>query len=162
MRHVRVVSLLLLVACAQPEPLRGIDLPPASLPDEIASAQWAVAFSHEFGPSFWGEGPHVYQLVLDCPEIEEANVESELVFFDARPDFPTVDVRVHLRLAGLSTSTMGQPDVSSISTEQETAAMLTVVGLSEDEVIASEDCAGEVRWDDGQSAPLEPNEPFRP
>jgi hypothetical protein len=57
---------------------------------------------------------------------------------------------------------MGQPDVSSISIEQDTAATLTVVGLSEEEVMASEDCAGEVRWDDGQSAPMLPNEPFRP
>jgi len=162
MRPVLVTGLLMLAACSQPEPLRGIDLPPASLPDEIDSAQWAVAFSHEFGPAFWGEGPHVYQLVLDCPAIDEANVESELLFFGAGGDYPTLDTRVHLRLSGLSTTTMGQPDVSSISIEQETAATLTVVGLSEDEVKASEDCAGEVRWDDGQSAAMLPNEPFRP
>jgi hypothetical protein len=156
------MGLLLLTACAQPEPLRGIDLPPASLPDEIDSAQWAVAFAHEFGPAFWGEGPHVYQLVLNCPEVEEANVESELVFFGAGLDFPIFDEQVHLRLAGLSTTMMGPADVSFVSVEQETTAVLTVVGLSESEVMAAKDCTGEVRWDDGQSAPMDPTPPFRP
>lgn len=151
-----------MVACTQPEPLRGIDLPPASLPDEIDSAQWAVAFSHGFGPAFWGEGPHVYQLVLDCPEIGEAAVESEFIAFAAGGDLPTLESPVHLRLSGLSTTTMGPPDVQFVSTEQETIALLTAVGLSETEVDAAAGCVGEIRWDDGQSATLEPGEPFRP
>ena len=106
---------LLLVACAQPEPLRGIDLPPASLPAEIDSTQWAVSFSHEFGPAFWEEGPHVYQLLLDCPEIGEASVEGEFIAFAAGGDFPTLESTVHLRLSGLSTTTMGPPDLQFVS-----------------------------------------------
>lgn len=163
MRSLLAAGLLLLAACAEPEPLRGIDLPPASLPDEIDRAQWAVSFSHEFGPGFWAEGPHVYQLLFDCSEaLDEDEVESELRFFAAGPDFPTFDQQIHLRLQGLSTSTMGPPDVQVVSTEQETAALLTVVGLSDAEAEAAGGCAGEVQWDDGQSARLEPGEPFRP
>jgi hypothetical protein len=37
-----------------------------------------------------------------------------------------------------------------------------VVGLSDSEVEAAAECAGEIQWDDGQSAPLQPGEPFRP
>lgn len=162
MRSLLVAGLLVLVACAPPEPLRGIDLPPASLPDEIDSAQWAVAFSHDFGPAFWGEGPHVYQLVLDCPEIEEATVESEFIAFVAGSDIPIQGSPVHLRLSGLSTTAMGPPDLQFVSTEQETTALLTAVGLSANEMEAAERCVGEIRWDDGQSATLAPGEPFRP
>ena len=78
---------------------------------EIDSAQWAVAFSHDFGPAFWEEGPHVYQLLLDCPEIGEASVEGEFIAFAARGDFPTLESSVHLRLSGVSTTTMGPPDL---------------------------------------------------
>lgn len=164
MRSLLAAGLLLLGACAaQPEPLRGIDLPPASLPDEIDRAQWAVPFSHEFGPGFWAEGPHVYQLLFDCPEaLDEEQVASELRFFGVGPDFPTFDQPVHLRLQGLSTTTIGPPDVQVVNTEQETTALLTVVGLSDAEAEAAEGCVGEVQWDDGQSAPLEPGAPFRP
>ena len=159
---VLLTGLLLMVACAQPEPLRGIDLPPASLPAEIDSAQWAVSFSHDFGPAFWEEGSHVYQLLLDCPEIGEASVKGEFIAFAAGGDFPTLESTVHLRLSGLSTTTMGPPDLQFVSSEQETTALLTAVGLSANEVEAAEGCAGEIRWDDGQSANLEPGEPFRP
>lgn len=151
---------LLLSACAQP--LEGIDLPPASLPDEIDAAQWAIPFTHEFGPGFWAQGPHVYQLLLDCPEIGEEEVRSELIFFASGSDFPTLDQPVHLRIQGLSTTTLGPPDLQFVSTEQETTALLTVVGLSESQVEAAAGCVGEIQWDDGQSAPMEPGDPFRP
>lgn len=162
MRSMLAAGLLLLGACSQPEPLRGIDLPPASLPNEIDSTQWGVAFSHEFGPDFWAEGPHVYQLLLDCPEAGDAQVESELVAFVVGPDVPTHDEMVYLRLSGLSTTTMGMPNVQFLSSEQQTTAIVTAVGLSETQVEAAQECVGEVQWDDGQAAQMEPGEPFRP
>lgn len=162
MRFFLATGLLILVACSQPEPLQGIDLPPASLPEEIDAAQWAVAFSHEFGPGFWEEGPHAYQLFLDCPDVEQARVQSEVILFAAGPDIPTFDDPVRLRLAGLATTTMGSSDVRFVSTEQDTTALITVVGLSEEQVNAAGDCEGVVFWDEGESAPLQPNPPFRP
>lgn len=162
MRGILLAVLLLLTACSQPEPLEGIDLPPASIPDDIDSAQWAVPFSHEFGPGFWEQGPHAYQLFLDCPDIEEGETQSEVILFAAGEDFPTLDDPVRMRLVGLSTRTMGPPDLRFVSTEQDTTALITVVGLSDEQVQAAARCEGEVFWDDGESAPLLPQEPFRP
>jgi len=162
MRFLLALLLAAVTACAQAEPLQGIDLPPASLPEEIDSAQWAVAFSHEFGPGFWTEGPHVYQLIFDCPDIGQEEVKSELIFFAAGSDIPTLDEPVHLRLQGLSTTMLGPAELQFVSTDQETSALLTVVGLSDSQVEGAADCAGEVQWDDGRSAPLQPGQPFRP
>jgi len=153
---------LLLAGCAQPTPLEGIDLPPASIPADIDPAQWAVGFSHDFGPGFWDEGPHAYQLFLDCPNVEQARVNSEVVLFAAGPDFPTYDDPVHLRIAGLSTTPLGPSDVTFVNPEQTTIALVTVVGLSQTQVDEVSGCAGEVFWDEGSSAPLRPGEPFRP
>lgn len=163
MRLFLLAGLLLLAGCsAQPVPLEGIDLPPASIPDDIDPAQWAVPFSHDFGPGFWDEGPHAYQLFLDCPEAEQDRVESEVILFAAGPDIPTFDEPVHLRIAGLSTTAMGPSDLSFVSPEQETIALVTVVGLSREGIDAASQCAGEVFWDEGSSAPLQPGDPFRP
>lgn len=162
MRLILVIGLFFVGACAQSERLEGVDLPPASIPDDLDPAQWAVAFSHDFGPGFWDEGPHAYQLFLDCPEVEQARVDSEVVLFAAGPDVPTYDEPVHLRIAGLSTTAMGPSDVSLVNPEQTTIALVTVVGLSQAEVDAVSRCAGEVFWDEGSSAPLQPGKPFRP
>lgn len=162
MRAMLVALLLLAAGCAQPEPLRGIDLPPASMPEDIDSAQWAIAFAHDFGPGFWEQGPHAYQLFLDCPATEETTAESEVILFAAGSDYPTLDDPVHLRLAGLSTTELGPPDMKFVSTEQDTRALITAIGLSDGEVETAETCEGIVYWDRGESAPLEPGEPFRP
>lgn len=162
MRIFLAAGLLLAGCVAQPAPLEGIDLPPASIPDDLDPAQWAVAFSHDFGPGFWDEGPHAYQLFLDCPDVEEARVESEVVLFAAGSDFPTYDEPVHLRIAGLSTTTLGPSDVTFVNPEQTTIALVTVVGLSQAQIDAVSRCAGEVFWDEGSSAPLLPGEPFQP
>lgn len=152
--------MLLIVGCSQP--LEGVDLPPASLPDDIGATQWAIAFAHDFGPGFWEEGPHAYQLTLDCPEAGEVEAESRVIPFAAGPDFPTFDDPVRLRIAGLSTTDMGGSDVTLVSTDQHTIALITAVGLSEDQVNAAARCTGQVFWDDGKSASMEPRTPFRP
>ena len=162
MLRLTLAAILALGACTERVALEGIDLPPASLPDEIEPEQWAVAFSHDFEPGFWSAGPHVYKLVLDCPQAGEAQVDGGLAFFAAGVDVPVFDSQVYLRLSGLSTSRLGQPDLRVMSTEQETTALVTVIGLSNREVEAAADCLGEVRYDDGRSAPLRPSAPFRP
>lgn len=153
---------LVLAGCASQPPLKGVDLPPASIPDDLDPAQWAVGFSHDFGAGFWEEGPHAYQLFLDCPEVEQARVDSEVVLFVASPDSPTYEEPVHLRIAGLSTTALGPSDVSIVNPEQTTIALVTVVGLSQAQVDAVSRCAGEVFWDEGSSEPLRPGEPFQP
>ncbi len=153
---------LLVAGCAAQPSLEGVDLPPASIPGDLDPAQWAVAFAHDFGPGFWEEGPHAYQLFLDCPEVEEARADSEVILFAASSDSPTFDEPVHMRIGGLSTTALGPPDVSFVHPEQTTSALVTVVGLSQAQVDAVSRCAGEVFWDEGSSARLRPGEPFRP
>lgn len=169
MRHsdarIRILILavpLLVAGCTVAEPLEGIDLPPASVPDEIDPDQWAVAFSHAFGPGFWAEGPHVYRLSLDCPDAIDEKVLTGINFFAAGPDVSTTEGTVYLRPAGLSTTPLGAANVQSVSTGQETTALLTVIGLTRERARAATTCSGEVEFDDGQSEPLEPGEPFRP
>lgn len=162
MRVLLAAGLLLVGACTKTEPLEGIDLPPASIPDNIDPANWAVAFSHDFGPGFWEEGPHAYQLFLDCDHVGEAQTESEVILFAAAPDVPSFDDPVRLRIGGLSTTAMGSADVRLVSTGQHTIALVTVVGLGEDEAEAASQCTGEVYWDAGESALLQPGDPFRP
>lgn len=162
MRWLLTIGLILLTACAAPEPLRGVDLPPASLPDEIDPDQWAVGFSHDFGPGFWSEGPHVYRLVLDCPEVVDEPVQTDISFFSVRSDAPAFDDEVYLRAAGLSTSPLGPIDVNLVNDGQETTALLTVIGLTQDQVDLAADCEGEVEFDDGQAEPMLPGDPFRP
>lgn len=162
MRAMLVATLLLVAGCAQREPLQGIDLPPASMPDDIDSAQWAIAFAHDFGPGFWEQGPHAYQLFLDCPATDETSAESDVILFVAGSDVDTLDDPVHLRLAGLSTTALGPPNMKSVSTDQNTRALITAIGLSDEQVETAETCEGIVYWDDGKSAPLQPGEPFRP
>lgn len=154
--------LFLLVACSGVEPLQGVDLPPASLPDEIDPEQWAVAFTHEFGPGFWVEGPHVYRLVLDCPDAVDEPLQTDISLFAARPDVPTLDGPVYLRAAGLATTPLGPTGGQFISTEQDTVALLTVIGLSEERARSATDCEAEVEFDDGRAEAMGPSEPFRP
>jgi hypothetical protein len=42
-----IVVALGVTACSSEEPLAGIDLPPAAVPDNIASRAWAVLFIHD-------------------------------------------------------------------------------------------------------------------
>lgn len=161
-RTLILAALLLVAGCTAAEPLEGIDLPPASVPDEIDPDQWAVTFSHAFGPGFWAEGPHVYRLALDCPDAIEEKVLTGINFFGAGSDVPPNEGTVYLRPAGLSTTPLGAINVQSVSTEQETTALLTVIGLTRARAEAATACSGEVEFDDGQSEPLEPGEPFRP
>lgn len=153
---------LLLAACSGAEDLRGIDLPPASLPDEIDSEHWAVAFAHEFGSGSWAEGPHVYRLVLDCPGVVDEPLQTNISLFAARSDVPTRDGPVYLRASGLATTPLGPTGVQFISTEQDTVALLTVIGLSMERAHSATDCEAEVEFDDGRAEAMRPDEPFRP
>lgn len=148
--------------CAPAEPLAGVDLPPASMPDEVPESHWAVAFSHRFEPEAWSEGPHVYRMTLDCPDALEEGVETELVFFAADPEQPEVDGIVYLRATGLSTTSLGGIDMGRIAPSQETEALLTVVGMPEAEAMAATACVGQIEFDTGVERPLEPGDPFRP
>ena len=162
MRLLAAAVLLTVAACAEPmAPLEGIDLPPASLPDQIEEGIWAVSFIHEFGEGFWEEGNHVYQLALDCSEIDSDPIASSPISFQVSPLNPPIDL-VFLRLSGLADSLLGPANVGAFNPQQATAAVITVLGLSESQARgAMESCAGTVTWDLAGSADLLPSELFQ-
>lgn len=163
MRSLAVALVLLLAACTEPlPPLAGIDLPPASMPDEIEPATWSLAFSHEFGGGFWEEGEHVYQLSLDCPQIMDEALNTPPILFDVFRLVLPVD-QVYLRLGGLADSLIGPINTSGFAPIQPTTAVVTIIGASAEDVsTAVEECVGEVSWDLTATAPLLPGEPFKP
>lgn len=163
MRRTLLVSILAaVVACSPSPPLEGIDLPPASLPDELEDSVWAIAFSHDFQPGFWEEGEHTYSMHLTCEAAIEEPLDSEVHRFESATRVPPFESPVYLRLAGISGSQFGPTGLETINPDQPTTAVVTVVGISEEDVAAAAECAGEIRYDHGQSAVLAPEEPVRP
>lgn len=163
MRKLAVALALLLAACAEPiSPLAGIDLPPASMPDEIEPSAWSISFSHEFGELFWIEGEHAYQLSLDCPQIMDEALNTPPILFNVvRLALPSE--HVYLRLGGLSETRIGPINVGAFAPVQPTSAIVSIIGIPEDDLaMAFDSCAGEVTWDLEGSAPLLPGEPFKP
>lgn len=166
-RSVRRIAVILLtielmVACA-PEPieLEGIDLPPASLPEDLDPDVWAISFSREFEPGSWNEGRHQYVLNLDCPIVLDEPVQTPERSFSVTPHARSFD-NVYLRLSGLSTALLGPTQLFALTREQATTAVITVIGVSEEDARDATSCSGEVIVDDGGSEPLVSGEPFRP
>lgn len=152
---------LLLAACSSEEPLEGIDLPPAAVPDDVGET-WAVLFTHDFAPGSWDQGDHAYELALACDVIVDEPVRSQPLTFTVAPA-DLIDQPVYLRIVGLSVDLMGPPNVGMIDPRQPTTAALTIIGASEaDAKEAAQTCAGAIFYDDAEPLPLFPQPAFRP
>lgn len=132
------------------------------MPDQISADQWALAFTHDFEPGFWIEGPHVYQLAIDCPATGQPATESDLRVFGTRSEIPLLDEAVYLRLSGMSSTRLGPPNLQIVSPDQPMKALITFIGLTSEQVESASSCTGVIRFDDGRYAELTPEEPFRP
>ncbi len=163
MRRLVIALLLAVGACAEPiPPLEGIDLPPAELPDQMGPGGWSVAFIHEFGGGFWEEGEHVYQLTLNCPQIQAQPIQTPPIFFEVSPLNVPID-HVYLRLSGPADSRLGPANVGAFNPDQDTSAVITIVNITESQAHeATESCAGRIEWDLGGSADLVPLEIYEP
>lgn len=159
---IAVGAALLALGCSEPEPLAGIDLPPASLPDEYEPELWTVTFSHGFEAGFWPPGHHVYRLHLDCPDAGAELVDTEPIGFTVNEVTPAVGDDIYLRLVGLSTSLTGPRNVINVGTEQTTVAAVTLLGLDSAGASAAQNCSGSIEFDAGQRAELAPSSPVRP
>jgi hypothetical protein len=160
-RALAICSLVL--ACAPAPPLEGIDLPPASLPDEFEDSIWAVEFSSGFEPGFWEEGAHSYSLHLDCPVALDEAIDTDLIQFESNSTVNLFSTPIYLRLVGLADNQTGPGNMSSINPEQLTIAIVTIIGIEEEDADAAADgCEGEIRFDDGGSATLAAGRPVRP
>jgi hypothetical protein len=152
----------ILAACAPPEPLQGIDLPPAQLPDVYEPEVWAVTFSHEFEPESWEPGSHTYRLTLDCPSATSQTVDTEQIAFTVNRLTPPLDTPVYMRLVGLSTSLTGPRDVINLGAEQVTVGAVTLLGLDAAQAEAAQLCEGAIEVDGDRSAALAPSAAARP
>lgn len=162
-RRIALVAVVAFVAasCSSEEPLQGIDLPPASVPDSIVAGAWAVRFTHAFPPGAWEEGAHVYSLALACDAVLDEPMRTDPIDFLVAPG-EVID-QVYLRIVGLSHDTAGPQSVGSIDPSQATTAALTIVGVSEDAAAeAARSCAGAIFYDDAEPLPLIAEAPFRP
>ena len=164
----RTALLLAVVAlaaagCSSQEPLEGIDLPPASVPEAIEPSSWAVTFSHDFAPGTWSEGTHAYELALACEAILDEPTRTQPLFFDVLSRTEVFDQPIYLRVVGLSHFLMAPQTLITIDPEQPTKAALTIIGVSEvDAIQATQSCAGAVFYDGLDPVPLVPQQPFRP
>ncbi len=154
---------LVVAACSGEEPLQGIDLPPAEVPDEIEPEAWAVTFTHEFEPGSWSEGTHVYSLALACDAILDEPTRTDPLSFDVTSPEQVFEQPIYLRVVGLSHSVMGPQTLTTIDPQQPTTAALTIIGVPEaDAIEATETCAGAIFFDEEEPLPLIPQAPFRP
>ena len=152
----------MLSACSEPEPLAGIDLPPASIPDQVELGGWAVSFSREFEPGFWEEGEHIYVLALVCDALGDP-LSTQPVFLESNGAQQIFDQTIYVRLVGLSHGTLGPKTLNSINPQQHTTAVLTSIGASANAAReAFETCRGAILIDGGDPLPLTPEPPFMP
>jgi hypothetical protein len=158
-----VVGAFMVAACSGAEPLEGIDLPPASVPESIEPDSWAVTFTREFLPGFWLEGTHGYELALACDVILDQPMRTGPHVFDVAESVPTFPEPIYLRIVGPSHLLMGPQTLNTLNPAQATTAALTILGVSEEDAkTAVESCIGAIFYDGGEPEPMFPSSPFRP
>ena len=142
-----------------------VGLPTAVPPDSIQQGTWAIPFVYEFPEGTWGRGFHRYALRVDCPILAQASVAGEWHDFVVADDVTRISIPIYFRLGGLSTSTLGPPDVANINPEQRTIAIVTIIGITEEQAALaanSDECVVLVAWDGIGTEQLLPAEPFQP
>lgn len=163
---------ILLVGCGAPAPAAvpaETPPPPSPTPSPVAPTpatdSWAVAFSHTFEPGFWEPGGHRYGFRASCPAIDYELASDWQLFTVSAEQASPQSFPIYLRLGGLSAERFAPsyaPD-AAIHPEQETIAILWIVGLSEDEARqAASGCEAVLGWDQGSIQPLTAEEPLQP
>ena len=157
-----LLALVLVIGCAaDPIELQGIDLPPASVPDDFELEVWAISFSLDLVPGSWSEGMHRYELSLDCSGLPVDPVQPTEHTFSVTPQARSFD-NVFFRINGMGTSLLGPTGSFAVRPDQRTTAVITVLGISEQQATEATSCSGEVSFDDAPAQPLVAGEPFRP
>lgn len=167
----------LAVACAaqdaqdQETPVAAVPtaLPAASLPTAVppegVTDVWAISFSYEFPGDFWPVGQHQYGFFMDCPELGQLESAGEWRFFQVTNAAPSFEQPIYFRLAGLSTGSLDPINVDAINPGQATIAVVTILGISEEQALAATDsatCEIVFGWDGMRAENLIAGEPFRP
>lgn len=164
----------LATACAAQDedtPLAAVPtaLPAASLPTAVPpegeTSVWAVSFSFEFPSDFWAVGQHQYGFFMNCPELGQLDAAGEWRFFQVTNAAPSFQAPIYFRLAGLSTGPLDPINVDAINPGQATVAVVTILGISEEQALGAADsaaCEIVFGWDGMQAENLVAGEPFQP
>ncbi|MFV2043362.1 MAG: hypothetical protein ACC700_09055 [Anaerolineales bacterium] len=110
-------------------------------------------------------GFHRYALRVDCPILAQEGLAGEWRGFVVSNDSSLLNTPVYLRLGGLSTGTLGLPNVQTIHPDQLTIAVVTILGVTEEQASVaaeSDDCVVFVAWDGSRAEQLAPAEPYKP
>lgn len=142
-------------------------LPTAVPPDanQQQGGTWAIPFVYQFPEGTWGVGFHRYAVRVDCPVLSPDGLAGEWRDFVASNDIQPLNTPVYLRLGGLSTSTLGPPNVQNIHPDQFTIAIVTIIGVTEEQAAVaaeSEDCEVLVAWDGANAELMSAADPFKP
>ena len=155
-RGIAVGLLSLVTACGG-----GVaDLKPAPEPGSFEGGPWAVEFSLHLEPGFWTAGAHRYQIWLECEPLGPRQWSQHNFEADVTTDL--YDEDIYVRLYGLSEHKTGPIEIKHINVAQPTVAIVTVLGLAEEQAAeAADECVGELRLEDGTVIELPPGDPFR-
>lgn len=151
-------------AAAVPTGLPAASLPTA-VPPEGQTSLWAISFTFEFPADFWALGQHQYGFFMECPELGQLQSSSEFRFFQVTNAAPTFAQPVYLRLGGLSTGPLEPINVEAINPSQATIAMLTILGITEEQALSAADptaCQIVFGWDGMRAENLLAGAPFQP
>lgn len=133
---------------------------PAPEPSGFEGGPWAVEFRLELEPGFWGVGHHRYQIWLECEALGRRRWSQHN--FDADTDSEIIEENVYIRLGGVSLHRTGPTGIKLINTDQPTIALVAVLDLERAQAAeAADECAAELRLEDGAIRYLPPGEPFR-
>lgn len=169
-------AMLLIIACAEQQPLPTATPAPTPLPTAVPPSgdvsqlqqddlgNWAIGFSHDFPGGFWAPGRHRYGFRIECSQLDY-DLGSDWQEFFVTDDVPAQPVTLYLRLGGLSGNEFAPVYLPEalLNPEQETTAVVYLVGLSEEAAKRARDsCDVLLGWDQRGAQVLEALEPFQP
>jgi hypothetical protein len=135
-------------------------LEPAPEPADFEGGPWAVEFRLDLEPGFWEEGPHRYQIWLECEALGRRRWSQHNFVADTATE--VIEGDLFVRFSGLSLHRTGPTGIKVINTSQPTIALVTVLNLEVEQAEeAAGECFGELRLQDGTTHRLAPGDPFR-
>ena len=156
MRRLLIASVLAVTSCAS-----GVaGLPTAPRPEDFEGGPWGVEFSSDLAAGFWGAGTHRYQIWLECEPLGPREWSQHN--FESDSSTPLYDSDIYVRFRGLSEHKTGPTGIKHLNVEQETVALVTVLGLERAQAEeAAAECVAELRLEDGTVVLMPAAAPFR-
>lgn len=156
-----VIALVLGVTALAVTACGGVaDLPTAPEPEQFEGGPWGVEFTTDLAPGFWAEGEHRYQIWLECEPLGPREWSQHN--FESDTSTPLYDSGIYVRFRGLSEHKTGPTGIKNINVEQETIALVTVLGLEQTQAEeAAGECVAELRLEDGTVVVMPAAAPFR-